>query len=275
VLDENGMVKEYYDYEPFGLSLRENITGNEQARYKFTGKELDDRNSLNWYDFGARYYDPTIGRFLSPDRFADMYPSLSPYQYAANNPVIFVDAHGDSIVHINLEQQKEMMEQMSKQDRRQYEEYVKSKIVYEFADVLQGWQVITEARSYIDLSYEWGGADLTKGVDCSGFVYGVLKKLGLIKGDKFNTSNMLGGSRKDKFESIKSNNILWGDIAKYEGHMGFYDPVPIKNPPEGSLNGATLLSARGNPKGTGLQKVHYGVLNSTKWYGIPIFYRIK
>jgi len=106
VLDENGNVKEYYDYEPFGLSLRENITGNEQARYKFTGKELDDRNGLNWYDFGARYYDPAIGRFLSPDRFAEKYPSLSPYQYAANNPLKFIDVNGDSIDTSNLNKEQ-------------------------------------------------------------------------------------------------------------------------------------------------------------------------
>ena len=38
-----------------------------------------------------------IGRFPSPDRFADEYPSLSPYQYAVNNPVNFIDVNGDSI----------------------------------------------------------------------------------------------------------------------------------------------------------------------------------
>ena len=39
-----------------------------------------------------------FGRFPSPDRYADNYPSLSPYQYAANNPIIFFDANGDTIV---------------------------------------------------------------------------------------------------------------------------------------------------------------------------------
>jgi hypothetical protein len=52
---------------------------------------------LDWYYFGARFYDAEIGRFLSVDRFADKYPSLSPYVYCANNPLIFIDAEGDSI----------------------------------------------------------------------------------------------------------------------------------------------------------------------------------
>lgn len=51
---------------------------------------------MNWYYFGARYYDPEIGRFLSVDRFAEIYPSLSSYQYARNNPLLFIDVNGDS-----------------------------------------------------------------------------------------------------------------------------------------------------------------------------------
>jgi hypothetical protein len=36
-------------------------------------------------------------RFLSTDRFAEKYPSLAPYQYTANNPILFIDINGDSI----------------------------------------------------------------------------------------------------------------------------------------------------------------------------------
>jgi hypothetical protein len=41
-----------------GKTLRSSITDEAVATYKFTGKELDDENDLNWYDFGARRYDP-------------------------------------------------------------------------------------------------------------------------------------------------------------------------------------------------------------------------
>jgi len=55
------------------------------------------------YDyFGARYYDARVGRFLGVDAFAHKYPSVSPFSYAANNPLFFVDRNGDSLLTVNI-----------------------------------------------------------------------------------------------------------------------------------------------------------------------------
>jgi RHS repeat-associated protein len=70
-------------------------------KYLYNGKELQDEAldgvKLDWYDYGARFYDPQIGRFTTQDRFAEKYLDFSPYQYAANNPLLFIDVNGDSI----------------------------------------------------------------------------------------------------------------------------------------------------------------------------------
>jgi RHS repeat-associated protein len=68
-------------------------------RFHFNGQEkVDEINgSGNALDFGARIYDSRLGRWLSTDRFESKYPFLSPFSYAANNPLSIVDIGGDSL----------------------------------------------------------------------------------------------------------------------------------------------------------------------------------
>jgi RHS repeat-associated protein len=56
------------------------------------GKESKSRVGL--YDYGARFYDPAIGRFTTIDPLADKFPALTTYQYASNNPVVCIDLDG-------------------------------------------------------------------------------------------------------------------------------------------------------------------------------------
>ncbi len=64
------------------------MTGSEvDTRFDFTGHERDPGTGLVYA--GARYYHAGIGRWLSVDPLAEKYPSLSPYNYVANNPTTF------------------------------------------------------------------------------------------------------------------------------------------------------------------------------------------
>jgi RHS repeat-associated protein len=65
------------------------------APYQFTGQELDRESELYYY--GARYYDPTLSRFVSVDSI-DQYSN--PYAYVGNNPILRTDADGLLFEHI-------------------------------------------------------------------------------------------------------------------------------------------------------------------------------
>jgi RHS repeat-associated protein len=110
-LDNNGSInpsteilseKNYY---PFGLLQKgyNNVVSSNvnsvAEKFKYNGKELQEELGLNTYDYGARMYDPAIGRFMQLDPHADSYPWATPYNYAFNNPALVIDPDGkDGIV---------------------------------------------------------------------------------------------------------------------------------------------------------------------------------
>ena len=87
-------VNAYYPYGMLmpGLSLIAPL-GKYNA-YKHTAKELQKELNLQWYDHGARMYDPTVSRWWVPDPLAESYRRWSPYNYAVNNPIRFTDPDG-------------------------------------------------------------------------------------------------------------------------------------------------------------------------------------
>ena len=84
------------DYYPFGLAYSTNNLN--KNKYLFSGKELQDASIggtiLGLYDFGARQYDPVIGRWMSIDLLANKFPDVSPFVYCLNNPINLVDLYG-------------------------------------------------------------------------------------------------------------------------------------------------------------------------------------
>jgi RHS repeat-associated protein len=89
VTDESGNVVEEVEYDPFGQP------GNEpDEHYLFTGKE---RDSTGLYYYGARYYDPETGRFVTRDPAGGkthLPQSLNRYTYCLNNPLKYSDPGG-------------------------------------------------------------------------------------------------------------------------------------------------------------------------------------
>ena len=81
------------DFYPFGLAFEySNLNKN---KYLFSGKELQDGNlggsMLEWYDFGARFYDPVLGRWFNVDPAAQV---ANPYLFCGNSPMMYIDQDG-------------------------------------------------------------------------------------------------------------------------------------------------------------------------------------
>ncbi|MBQ6046460.1 MAG: RHS repeat-associated core domain-containing protein [Bacteroidales bacterium] len=85
----------------YGSTMKNSFSISQPSDYqgslfrRFTGKEKDSESG--YYYFGARYFMPTLSIWNSVDPMADKYPSLSPYNYCAWNPIKLVDNDGMEI----------------------------------------------------------------------------------------------------------------------------------------------------------------------------------
>ncbi|NVK53873.1 MAG: hypothetical protein HWD85_13135 [Flavobacteriaceae bacterium] len=88
------------DYYPFGLKHKgynNVVTSGENSlaqKYGFTGKEHQDELGLGWIDITARNYDAALGRWMNLDSLAEQMRRHSPYNFAFNNPIFFIDYDG-------------------------------------------------------------------------------------------------------------------------------------------------------------------------------------
>ncbi|MCD0464144.1 DUF6443 domain-containing protein [Flavobacterium sp. ENC] len=98
--DKTLAIKEESNFYPFGLKQEgyNNIKTGVENKYKYNGKEFQDENiggfQLNLYDYGARNYDPAVARWMNIDPMAEKGRRWSPYNYAVDNPVYFIDPDG-------------------------------------------------------------------------------------------------------------------------------------------------------------------------------------
>jgi len=80
------------DYYPFGLEIQE--IGASDNLQLYNTKELQTDAKLWWYDYGARFYDPVLGRWHSVDPLAEKHFDYTPYAYVFNNPIKYIDPFG-------------------------------------------------------------------------------------------------------------------------------------------------------------------------------------
>ena len=119
---QGGTVVQQTDYYPFGMDIA-SYNGGLDNKYRYNGKEFQEdvinSKSLGWYDYGARFYDPAIGRWHSIDPLAEKSRRWSPYNYCVDNPMRFIDPDGMLIHDYQLDKNnvvKKVKETDSKTD---------------------------------------------------------------------------------------------------------------------------------------------------------------
>ena len=91
----SGEVVESNDYYPFGS--RWNVAAglkDDTNRFRYNSKEEQFRFGTPYVDYGARQYDPILGRWFAQDPLSEKYYGISPYAFCAGNPVKYLDPDG-------------------------------------------------------------------------------------------------------------------------------------------------------------------------------------
>jgi RHS repeat-associated protein len=102
MVDESGNIVNSYKYDEWGNLLFKDEQVYNPIRY--AGEYFDEESGL--YYLRARYYDPTIGRFISKDSYEGDITnplSLNLYTYVENNPLIYIDPSGHELTDADKE----------------------------------------------------------------------------------------------------------------------------------------------------------------------------
>ncbi len=96
--DGKAQVVEESNYYPFGLkhSTYNTVVDPiaENYKYGYNRKEFEDDLGVNWYSYGFRNYDPSLGRWMNMDPVAENAVSWTGYRYGFNNPMFYIDPNG-------------------------------------------------------------------------------------------------------------------------------------------------------------------------------------
>ena len=105
IINQNGQIVVQYSYTSYGVcSISGNTSLGNENPFRYKGYYYDVETSL--YYLTTRYYDPEIGRFISPDSVDYLDPQsingLNLYAYCENDPVNYYEPTGHSAILIGL-----------------------------------------------------------------------------------------------------------------------------------------------------------------------------
>jgi RHS repeat-associated protein len=102
-LEDDTEIMQENHYYPFGMNQLgpwyETVAPKNQ--YQYNGKELNEELGLDWYDYGARWYDVAVGRFTGVDPLAEDYYKWNSFNYVLNSPTNAIDPNGGWVYFTN------------------------------------------------------------------------------------------------------------------------------------------------------------------------------
>jgi RHS repeat-associated protein len=187
ITDGSGNAIQHLHYLPFGEDWVDQRNSTWNTPYTFSGKEKDVETGYGY--FGARYYDSGLSIWLSVDPMSDKYPSMSPYNYCANNPVILVDPDGRSWVSVTV--------------NGRVETYYDRKIKSQFDIYLR--YGFTSGIKYLKDGSKVGNGQYTVYNDHKNNKYGVIKdnKGNVVKNDR----NIIYGEKFTIFAGVTDQSV--------------------------------------------------------------------
>jgi RHS repeat-associated protein len=155
------------NYYPFGMTMdglnftAQSLEDKDKNKYLYNGKEYQDELGLDWYDYGARFYDAQIGRWHSLDPMGQF---ASGYVYCANNPIRLVDPSGMFSIYVNGDYVGESHESewTQKAEKRNKEDNGKDRGNTGYA-ILVAWPLKNANATPIGRLLDWKGDGLLVG----------------------------------------------------------------------------------------------------------------